>query len=148
MQTRALRQQLIAAFDKLRTAVAASTSSPNPCLCSHSRQRSQTSTFYVQDTALTALWAARQHRTSSAWRAPTMNLPHIIIKTFIQPNLLESAGLSPYNGKVVLVHITKVYGEVKISLHAFLIYTLEGVEWVHSSNGRCTPRNGSPVRTE
>jgi len=72
-----LRQHLNAAFDKPR----AQTSTPHsrdslyflarPSLCSHIRQRSQNSTFYVQDTAVKdllylTLWAACQHYTSSA----------------------------------------------------------------------------------
>jgi len=64
-----------------------------------------------------------------------MNLPHIIKQIYIQPKL-PRIGLSPYNGKVVPVHTMKAYGVVEVSLHTFLISTLDGVEWIYSSNGR------------
>jgi hypothetical protein len=93
MQTKSLRQRMNIAFDTLHT----NKRSTQPWqlalprqirVCAHTRQRSQTSDILRSRHSLKVSqpdWVLPVSitRTSSAWRAPTMNLPHIIIQTFI-----------------------------------------------------------------
>jgi hypothetical protein len=101
MRTEYLRQLLDTAFDTLCT----NKHAPQPWqpalprqvrVCAHTFAKDHKPRHFMFKTQLLrlyslTLWAACQHRTSSAWRAPTINLPHIIIQTFIQPKFLESA---------------------------------------------------------
>jgi hypothetical protein len=51
-------------------------------------------------------------------------------------------------GKVVAVHVMKVYGAVEVLLHSFYTSALAGGKWSASSHGRFTLKREPSVHTE